>query len=360
MKKPAGEAEVGNGMAQPTRVTLRLIAERAGTSIGTVDRALKGREGVRESTKARVLAVARELGYIPNPFANALRRMASIRLALLYPEQPVPFYTPMTAGIRDAVADLTDFGVEVDLIRYPLQKQDMEEDALRRVDPAKYQGVAVNSAGPRIAQAIGRLMDAGLPVITFNTDAPSSRRHYFVGNDSVQSGRVGAALLGRFLGGKGTVTVLGNFVQATPFSERFGGFCETIHEEFPDILIYPCAECFAEQRLASQSLIALIKNVPQVSGVFCTGYTSTVGAISALKQVGRKDIVLIGYDTSEELLSALREGWCDALLYQDPYRQGYAAVQTLAQYVLDGKMPDVRRISTQTSIVLRQNADSYR
>jgi ABC-type sugar transport system substrate-binding protein len=181
-----------------------------------------------------------------------------------------------------------------------------------------------------------------------------------VGNDSVQSGRVGAALLGRFLGGKGTVTVLGNFVQATPFSERFGGFCETIHEEFPDILIYPCAECFAEQRLASQSLIALIKNVPQVSGVFCTGYTSTVGAISALKQVGRKDIVLIGYDTSEELLSALREGWCDALLYQDPYRQGYAAVQTLAQYVLDGKMPDVRRISTQTSIVLRQNADSYR
>lgn len=347
-------------MPEPRRVTLRQIAERAGTSIGTVDRALKDREGVRESTKDRVLTVAREMGYIPNPFANALRRMASIRLAMVYPEQPAPFYAPMTAGIGDAVSDLIDFGVEVDLIRYPLQKQDMEEEALRRIDPAKYQGVAINSAGPRIAQAVARLMDEGLPVITFNTDSPSSRRHYFVGNDSVQSGRIGAALLGRFLGGKGTVTVLGNFAQATPFSERFGGFCETIHEEFPDMLIYPCAECFAEQRLASQSLISLLKTVPQVSGVFCTGYTSTVGAISALKQAGRKDVVLIGYDTSEELLSALREGWADALLYQDPYRQGYAAVQTLAQFVLDGKMPDVRKISTQTSIVIRQNADSYR
>lgn len=347
-------------MPETKRVTLRLIAERAGTSIGTVDRALKGREGVRETTKEHVLTVAREMGYIPNPFANALRRMASIRLAMVYPDQPVPFYTPMTAGIRDAVADLADFGVEVDLIRYPQQKQDQEEEALKGLDFSKYQGVAINSAGPRIAQAIGRLMDAGLSVITFNTDAPSSRRHYFVGNDSVQSGRIGAALLGRFLGGKGTVTVLGNFVQATPFSERFGGFCETIHEEFPDMLIYPCAECLAEQRLASQSLIALLKTVPQVSGVFCTGYTSTVGAITALKQMGRKDVVLVGYDTSEELLGALREGWCDALLYQDPYRQGYAAVQTLAQFVLDGRLPDPRKVNTQTSIVIRQNADSYR
>ena len=347
-------------MPDTTRVTLKLIAQRAGTSIGTVDRALKGREGVREETRQRVLAVARELGYIPNPFANALRRLASIRLAMVYPEQPEPFYAPMTAGIMDAVADLSDFGVEVELIRYPLQKQDMEEALLSKLSSADYQGVAINSAGPRIAQQINRLIDDGLPVITFNTDSLSSRRHFFVGNDSVQSGRIGAALLGRFLGGKGTVTVLGNFVQATPFSERFGGFCETIHEEFPEMLIYPCAECFAEQRIASQSLIALLQNVPTVSGVFCTGYTSTVGAISALKQAGRKDIVLIGYDTSEELLSALREGWCDALLFQDPYRQGYAAVQTLAQYVLDGKTPDPRKVNTQTNIVIRQNAESYR
>lgn len=351
---------VGFGMPDTKRVTLKLIAERAGTSIGTVDRALKGRDGVRTATKERVLATARELGYIPNPFANALRRMASIRLALVYPEQPVPFYTPMTAGIRDAVHDLSDFGVEVDLIRYPLQKQDMEEAALDALRAGDYQGVAINSAGPRIAQRINRMVDDGIPVITFNTDSVSSKRNYFVGNDSIQSGRVGAALLGRFLGGKGTVTVLGNFVQATPFSERFGGFCETMHEEYPEILIYPCAECFAEMRLASQSLISLLQTVPAVSGLFCTGYTSTVGAISALKQLGRKDIVLIGYDTSDELLSALREGWCDALLYQDPYRQGYAAVQTLAQYVLDGNLPDARKIDTNTVIVIRQNSDSYR
>jgi LacI family transcriptional regulator len=279
---------------------------------------------------------------------------------MVYPQEPAPFYAPMTAGINAAVADLSDFGVEVEHIRFSMQKQDLEEETLEKLNPAGFQGLAINSAGPRIARQISRLSEAGIPVVTFNTDAVNSTRRFFIGNDSIQSGRMGAALLGRFLGGEGAVTVLGNFVQAMPFSERFGGFCETIHDEFPNMTLYPCAECYAERQLASQSLITLLKNVPTVRGVFCTGYTSTVGAITALKQLDRKDIVLIGYDTSDELLAALREGWCDALLYQDPYRQGYAAVQTLAQHVLDGKVPDSRKINILTNIVIRQNADSYR
>ncbi|MDD3213854.1 MAG: substrate-binding domain-containing protein [Eubacteriales bacterium] len=347
-------------MPKTKRVTLKLIAQRAGTSIGTVDRALKDRDGVRESTKVRVLAVARELGYSPNPFTNALRRMGSIRLALVYPEQPERFYAPIVAGINDAVNDLSDFGVEVVHVRYPLHKQTLQEEVLERLAIEDFQGVAINSAGPRIAAQINRIAQAGVPVITFNTDTANSMRRYFVGNDSLQSGRMGAALLGRYLGGTGAVTVLGNFVQAMPFSERFGGFCETIHDAFPDMTLYPCAECLADEHLASSSLIDLLTNVPHVRGVFCTGYTSTVGAISALKQLNRPDIVLIGYDTSDELLTALREGWCDALLYQDPYQQGYAAVQTLAQYVLDSKMPDARKINILTHIVIKQNADSYR
>jgi len=347
-------------MPKNKRVTLKLIAQRAGTSIGTVDRALKDREGVRKSTKERVLAAARELGYIPNPFSNALRRLGSIRLAMVYPQQPDPFYGMIAAGIDDAVRDLSDFGVSVEHIRYPMQRQDLQEAALQTLDPADFHGVAVNSAGPRIARQINRLSEAGLPVITFNTDAVNSTRRFFVGNDSLQSSRMGAALLARFLGGRGAVTVLGNFVQAMPFSERFGGFCETMHEEFPEISLYPCAECRAERQLASQSLLTLLTQVPQIQGVFCTGYTSTVGAITTLRQLGRKDVVLIGYDTSEELLSALREGWCDALLYQNPYRQGYIAVKALAQHVLDGKMPDARTTNVLTCIILPQNADSYR
>ena len=347
-------------MPEAKRVTLKLIAEKAGTSIGTVDRALKDRQGIRNVTRERVLAAARDLGYMPNSAASVLRRMASMRLGFVYPEQPAPFFAPVTAGINDAVADYGALGIEVTHIRYSQQNENMEADTLQKIRPSEFQGIAVNSAGPGIAREINRLSDAGVPVITFNTDAANSRRLFFIGNDAIQSGRIGAALLGRYLGGKGALTILGNFIQTTPFSERFGGFCETIHQEFPDMMLYPCAECCTEKRLASQSLMCLLQSVPQVRGVFCTSYTSTVGAIHALKQLNRQDITLIGHDTSEELLQALQEGWCDALLFQDPYRQGYAAVQTLAQFVLDRKMPDTRKTNILTSIVIPQNVGSYR
>ena len=347
-------------MPSNKRVTLKVIAERAGTSIGTVDRALKGREGVRGATKAKVLEIARELGYLPNPNRGEPLFKPSIRIGLIYPEQPAPFFNPMAAGIDAAVRDLSALGVQADHIRYSMQKQDLTEPMLQKLYGGSYRGVAVNYAGPRIARQIDRLADDGLPVITFNTDAPNSKRRFFVGNDSVRSGRMGAALLGRFLGGQGAVTVLGNYVQTAPFSQHFAGFCETIHESFPGMTIYPCAECFADPQLAARSLITLIQNVPQIRGVFCTGYSSTVGAVEALRQLERKDIVLIGYDTSETLLQALQEGWCDALLYQNPYRQGYAAVQSLTQFLLDGTLPDPRKIGIDTQIVIPQNADCYR
>lgn len=347
-------------MPEAKRVTLKLIAEKAGTSIGTVDRALKDRLGIRNATRERVLAVARDLGYIPNLATNMLRRMVFMRLCIVYPEQPALFFAPVTAGINDAAADYGALGIEVTHIRYSQHNENMEAEVLQKIRPTEYQGIAVNSAGPGIAREINRLSDAGVPVITFNTDAANSRRQFFIGNDAIQSGRIGASLLGRYLGGKGAATIVGNFMQTTPFSERFGGFCETIHQEFPDMTLYPCAECCTEKRLVSQSLMSLLESVPQIQGVFCTSYTSTVCAIHALKQMNRKDITLVGYDTSEELLQALEDGWCDALLFQDPYRQGYAAVQMLARYVLDRNIPDTHKTDILTNIVLPQNAGSYR
>ena len=342
------------------RVTLRQIAAQAGTSIGTVERALKGRQGVKPSTQARVLAIARELGYTPVPGTVLARRLAGVRLGIIYPEQPIPFYLPMTAGINDAANDLRAFGLEVELLRYPLHRQEMENALLETLDVAAFQGIAINVAGAAAGRHIDRIAAMGVPVITFNTDVPNTRRRFFVGCDSAQSGRMGAALLGRFLCGSGAVAVLGNCLRETPFAERFGGFAETMQAEFPGIRIHPSAECFAEKRLAAQALMDALRRVPDIRGVFCTGYTSTMGAVSALRQLGRRDIVLIGYDTSEELLTALQDDWCDALLYQDPYRQGYATVTGLAQYVLEGRLPEERKICTPTSIVIRQNADRYR
>ena len=127
---------------ESSRVTLKEIAERAGVSIGTVDRALNNRPGVSERSKRRVEQIAAELGYRPNRFASALSRRSEKRIAAVFPDRPAAFYGEIERGVDRAAAELRDFGVSVEKIRYPLNIPDgaarclSEPDLVERVQRA--------------------------------------------------------------------------------------------------------------------------------------------------------------------------------------------------------------------------------
>ena len=64
-------------------------------------------------------------------------------------------------------------------------------------------GIAINPGANAIGAYIDRFMDWNVPVITFNTDVVDSKRLFYVGHDTAQSGRLGGELMGKMLGGKG-------------------------------------------------------------------------------------------------------------------------------------------------------------
>ncbi|HEX3437129.1 MAG TPA: LacI family DNA-binding transcriptional regulator, partial [Pseudacidobacterium sp.] len=76
------------------------IARALKISIGTVDRALHGRPGVSEKTKARVLKMAEQLGYKPNLAAQALKLNRRLSIAAILPRHISHFFDPLRAGIR--------------------------------------------------------------------------------------------------------------------------------------------------------------------------------------------------------------------------------------------------------------------
>jgi len=337
-----------------------MIAEKAGTSIGTVDRALMGRPGIHPETKERVLRVARDLGYKPNRFASALGRKRIVHIGFVSPCKPAGFYDEVDQGVDRAAEELHAYGVTVEKLYHNTQNPAEQAALLERVEPSRFDGLAVNCYGHAAARQIDRLVRDNVPVITFNTDAVKSSRLFYVGNNSLQSGRMGAELLGRYMGGEGSVTVMGNFLQVNPFSERFGAFCEVIHDEYPQIKLFPCAECGGDEQAAARNLYETLSQLPSMRGVFCTSHSSTIGAIETLRRLGRKDIVLIGFDTGSGSLDALREGWCDALLFQDPFKQSYQAAHLLARHILEGWVPANPLLHVETSVVIKHNASSYR
>lgn len=74
------------------RPTLRDISERAGLSTYAVSRAIAGKPGVSASTRGRVLAIAAELGYVPNLLGRSLRETRTPMVGLVVADAANPFY----------------------------------------------------------------------------------------------------------------------------------------------------------------------------------------------------------------------------------------------------------------------------
>jgi DNA-binding LacI/PurR family transcriptional regulator len=91
------------------RVTIRDIAERAGVSKGAVSYALNDRPGISDATRARILAIAEELGWYPNSAARALSaaRANACGLVLARPVRTLavePFFSEFIAGVESELS----------------------------------------------------------------------------------------------------------------------------------------------------------------------------------------------------------------------------------------------------------------
>jgi len=341
------------------RVTLKMIAAEAGVSIGTVARALNDRDGVNQQTRLEILDIAENLNYRPNKLAGALARKKAFHIGVVFPEVSRDFYALVDSGVTDAALELEDFGVTVEKLRYESQSPDVEYALLNSLDIRKYDGLAINSAGSAIEGLIDRFTNSGLPVITFNTDAANSTRLFYVGSNTRQSGMMSAEILAMLAGYSGKVAVLGDFTRASPFIERFGGFCEYSQLHYPNIQIHPCAHATSNADAMAHRLVEQINLIPDIKGVFCTGYTSTIGALEALRAINREDILLAGYDVTARTAEAMRENRLHALVFQDPYQQGFTAAQLLSRHLLEGYLPPRPCLYIENRIVLKSNLDSY-
>ncbi len=97
----------------------------------------------------------------------------------------------------------------------------------------------------------------------------------------------------------------------------------------------------------------------EVDGIFAPNESSAAGMLSVLRSLQlNKKTHLVGFDASEQLIQALREGDVDALVVQDPYRMGYLGVWTVVQS-LEGVnvRGDGSDISTGENVVTKENLD---
>ncbi len=327
-------------------VTSQQIAELAGVSRGTVDRALHNRGRVNPEVADRIRKIAEELGYRPNSIGQALvRARQGLRLGAILQSAETPTMQDVAAGARQAAEELRVSGLEVDIRE--VQGRDTAK-VLRQIDELMEWGAAglavASNNTPDLVRRIDRLHEQGVPVVTFNTDAPDSRRLCFVGMDSYRAGQTAAGLVRQMLPGGGLVLPIAGHVNNGAHYSRLQGFLDTLKGE-GNIQLLPFQPCFDRDDYAHEIAQHTLREYPSLACVYITS--------NGQRGVCR---AVVAYDLNAPNRRLLQSGDLSFVLDQVALEQGRQPLQILYNYLLNGKAPEKELLYTDILIRTKYNS----
>ncbi|MEO0691541.1 MAG: LacI family DNA-binding transcriptional regulator [Pseudomonadota bacterium] len=297
--------------------TVNDIARVAGVSLATVDRVLNERPGVRSVTIEKVQAAIAELGYVRDTAAANLARKRVYSLLFILPDTQNEFVLAVRKQIRDQAEKLADDRTEVSVaLAAPFDAQDIVA-VLDRLDPGQTDGVAIFSPEtPSVRDAVKRVRDKGIAVVTLVSDLPTSDRDHFVGIDNVSAGRTAAQLMGRFISRPGKVLFITGSRFARDHLERRQGFDVVMAEEFPELDVVASVEGRDDPDLIYALLPEVFRNHPNIRGIYSSA-AGNEGLVRFLEERPKEDLVVIGHELTPLSRRALGAGLFDAVISQD-------------------------------------------
>lgn len=341
-------------------VTSQQIAELAGVSRGTVDRALHNRGRVNPEVAARILKIAEELGYQPNAGGQALvRARQGVRLGAILQSAETPTMQDVAAGVRQAAGELRGFGIEVDLRE--IQGRDTEK-VLHSINELAKEGAAgfaiASNNTPDLIDRIDQLYEQEIPVVTLNTDAPGSRRLCFVGMDNYRAGQTAAGLVQEMLPAGGLVFPIAGHVNNGAHNSRLRGFLDTLEAEGGDnIRLLPFQPCFDRDDYAHEITQHILRENPNLACVYITSHGQQ-GVCRAIEEERRRGRVrVVAYDLNAPNRKLLQNGALSFVLDQMAFEQGSRSLQILYNYLFGGRRPERELLYTGILIRTKYNSE---
>jgi ribose transport system substrate-binding protein len=204
---------------------------------------------------------------------------------------------------------------------------------------------------------VERAIAAGIPVVVMDSALASDRPASYVATDNRLGGVLAAREMGRLIGGRGKVAVVGIAAGTGSGIEREEGFTETLQKEFPAASFVGLQYCDSDRSRALTVAEDFLTAHPDLAGMFGSAEPAAVGIFRAVQNRGMKgQVKVVGFDASPQLLEALEDGTLDALVVQNPFRIGHDAMAAAVSAV--SKKPVEKRIDTGVVVVTRDNLKS--
>lgn len=305
---------------------IREIARQAGLSTATVDRVLHGRGGVRESTVREVHEAIKDLDRQRSQIRIGGRTFM-IDIVMQAPER-------FSRAVRDALeAELPSLHPAVVRSRFHFRESCPSAELIGTLDKiAKRgtQGVILKAPDvPEIAAAVGRLVAAGVPVVTLVTDLPHSARVAYVGIDNRAAGATAAYLLGQWLGDRpGNVLTTISRGSFRGEEEREMGFRSAMRLTQPKRSLVEVTDSDGLDATQRELALDALKRDEDIVAVYSMG-GGNLATLDAFGSLGRECAVFIAHDLDQDNTRLLRERRLSAVLHHDLRQDMRRACQTV-------------------------------
>lgn len=337
--------------AKPTRKAkpnIRMVAEHLKLSPATVSLALRGSESIAAETRARVLAAARELNYIPAPRAGRAEPPPGRTVLFLtkdFGDRPVtanPFYGEILGAAERACADQGDR-----LIFSLLAEQEPSPERLLSMFAGQEPDglLLVGVYPPALIRQLLALTN--VPTVLVDNIVPG------LPCDTVMADDFGGARLAVShlveLGHRQIGMVTGDLAMPS-FAERHRGYCRGCDEA--GIAALPTVPTTWERAVLHEALARLLDQRPRPTAIFCGTDAFAVFTMELLRDFGLRvpeDISVVGFDN---LPIARMAHPPLTTLHNHPQELGRLAVQRLLARV-GGNQDLPLNITVATQLVLR-------
>ena len=341
------------------KVTIKEIAEKAGVHRATVDKVLHNRVGVSDEVRMKVQSIIDQMGYTPNPAGRLLQRQGkTYRIAaILVDVDALPF---LRAGIEQGIRKQAGFDIEVAFYVSQFQDVQRQKRYIEKAIEEQVDGIILSAINSEpIRKVINRATDAGIPVVTTNSDIDGANRLCCVSIDNQRASRIAGRLMGQFLGGKGKVAVISSAISSENnnyyVSIREQGFTEFIKQTYPKIELEALIESFEDPEITYQKTVRLLENCPDLKGIYITcGGAAQVGR--ALLESGRaEDIRILSFEDYPEIVELIQHDVIDCTIAGEIQRQGELPVQTIMDDLVFGKRPQTGQVLTEIKILVKES-----
>lgn len=273
----------------------------------------------------------------------------------------VPFYADAEKGCK---AEAAKIGAEC-LFTGPAQLDDAEQTRIvRDLITKKVAGISIS---PNNADSISNVISAALakniPVVTFDSDAPKSKRIAFIGTNNEGGGASAGEAFAKALPNGGTYAVLTGGLSAANLNDRIKGFKSKLSDKFKEVQGSPFA-CNDDSSTGVQIIQDILAKNPNIDGIYFSGGWPMFAPEAYMRALRNKSadlksgkFVIVSFDTLPTQIKLLKDGYATTLVGQRPLAMGVDSIDQLEKLSKGETVPPIT--DTGVDIVDASNVDKF-